>query len=49
MNLFMTRLEAVLDFRKDGMPVSMPNFDMDDMNVFECCLKDSGTEIEAVA
>ena len=43
------RLKAILDFREDGMSVPMPNFDIDDMNVFECRFKDTRTEFDAVA
>lgn len=43
------RFKAILDFREDGMAVPVPNFDMDDMNVFERRSKDTRTEFDAVA
>jgi len=42
-------LEAILDFRADGMSVTMPNVDVDDMNVLERRLKDVRAEFDAVA
>ncbi|MBN3816764.1 hypothetical protein G3N57_09150 [Paraburkholderia sp. Se-20369] len=43
------RLEAIQDFREDGMSVTVPNVHIDDVNVLELRFEDIRTELDAVA
>jgi hypothetical protein len=42
-------LKPELNLGKDGMPMTMPNANMDDVNVFERRLKDARAKHDAIA